>query len=83
VPLSLPAEDGVLGDQRWRRVVEEAMRRLGLGRDEEGRGSCRWIAVHHGLDTRGNDHVHVVVQLVRGTVIADLYRDWPTWDAVC
>jgi hypothetical protein len=27
--------------------------------------------------------VHVVVQLVRGTVIADLYRDWPTWDAVC
>jgi len=84
VPLSLPAEDGLLGDQRWRQVVEEAIDRLGFGPDSEGRGGCRWIAVHHGLSINGNDHVHVVVQLVRGDGrIADLYRDWPKWDAVC
>jgi hypothetical protein len=84
VPLSLPAEDGQLGDKRWRQVVEEAIDRLGFGPDDEGRGGCRWIAVHHGLSINGNDHVHVVVQLVRGDGrIADLYRDWPKWDAVC
>jgi hypothetical protein len=84
VPLSLPAEDGLLGDIRWRQVVEEAIGRLGFGPDSEGRGGCRWIAVHHGLSINGNDHVHVVVQLVRGDGrIADLYRDWPRWDAVC
>lgn len=84
VPLSLPAEDGLLGDKRWRQVVEEAIDRLGFGPDSDGRGGCRWIAVHHGLSINGNDHVHVVVQLVRGDGrIADLYRDWPKWDAVC
>jgi len=84
VPLSLPAEDGLLGDIRWRQVVEEAVDRLGFGPDSEGRGGCRWIAVHHGLSINGNDHVHVVVQLVRGDGrIADLYRDWPKWDTVC
>ena len=84
VPLSLPAEDGLLSDKRWRQVVEEAINRLGFGPDSEGRGGCRWIAVHHGVSINGNDHVHVVVQLVRGDGrIADLYRDWPKWDAVC
>ena len=84
VPLSIPAEDGLLGDARWRQVVEEAMDRLGFGPDAEGRGCCRWVAVHHGLSAHGNDHVHVVVQLVRGDGrIANLYRDWPKWDAVC
>jgi hypothetical protein len=84
VPLSIPAEDGLLGDKRWRQVVEEAIDHLGFGPDTEGRGGCRWIAVHHGLSINGNDHVHVVVQLVRGDGrIANLYRDWPKWDAVC
>ena len=84
VPLSIPADDGLLGDERWRQVVEEAMERLGFGPDEEGRGGCRWVAVRHGLSAQGNDHVHVVVQLVRGDGrIASLYRDWPKWDAVC
>ena len=84
VPLSLPAEDGQLGDDRWRQVVEEAIDRLGFGPDRQGRGGCRWIAVHHGLSVNGNDHIHVVVQLVRGDGrIANLYRDWPKWDAVC
>ncbi len=26
---------------------------------------CRWVAVRHGLSAGGNDHVHVVVNLVR------------------
>ncbi|GAA1982922.1 relaxase/mobilization nuclease domain-containing protein [Amycolatopsis minnesotensis] len=84
VPLSLPAADGELGDARWRQVVEEAIAKLGFGSDAGGRGGCRWIAVHHGRNTSGNDHIHVVVQLVRGDGrIATLWRDWPKWDAVC
>ncbi|MFC6088227.1 relaxase/mobilization nuclease domain-containing protein [Saccharothrix lopnurensis] len=57
VPISAHHDDGQLGDQRWRELAEEFVQRLGLER-------CRWIAVHHGTSKVGNDHVHVVVQLV-------------------
>jgi len=33
--------------------------------ERAGRAPCRWVAVRHGLSTAGNDHVHVVVSLVR------------------
>ncbi|KOX27111.1 hypothetical protein ADK67_14975 [Saccharothrix sp. NRRL B-16348] len=57
VPISAHRDDGLLGDQRWRELAEEFVARLGLER-------CRWIAVHHGTSKAGNDHVHLVVQLV-------------------
>ncbi|MFE2754018.1 relaxase/mobilization nuclease domain-containing protein [Actinosynnema sp. NPDC059335] len=57
VPISAHHDDGLLGDQRWRELAEEFVARLGLER-------CRWIAVHHGTSKAGNDHVHLVVQLV-------------------
>ncbi len=84
VVLSLPEQDGALGDARWRDLVDEAIGRMGFGPDDEGRGGCRWVAVHHGPSIAGNDHVHVVVNLVRGDGrVADTYRDWPRWRAWC
>jgi hypothetical protein len=84
VVLSVPEQDGQLGDAVWRQLVGEAVERMGFGPDDEGRGGCRWVAVHHGPSTAGNDHVHVVVNLVRGDGrIADTYRDWPRWRAWC
>ncbi|MEO6084492.1 MAG: hypothetical protein ABIQ18_15435, partial [Umezawaea sp.] len=57
VPIAVHAEDGLLGDAVWRGLAEEFVARLGLDR-------CRWVAVHHGTSVAGNDHVHLVVQLV-------------------
>ncbi|XVS64671.1 relaxase/mobilization nuclease domain-containing protein [Actinosynnema sp. CA-299493] len=57
VPISAHHDDGQLGDERWRELAGEFVARLGLER-------CRWIAVHHGTSKAGNDHVHLVVQLV-------------------
>ena len=37
-----------------------------LGFEASGhQGGCRWVAVRHGRSGAGNDHVHVVVDLVR------------------
>jgi len=84
VVLSVPAQDGTLGDATWRELVEEAITHMGFDPDNEGHGGCRWVAVHHGPSKEGNDHVHLVVNLVRGDGrIADTYRDWPRWRQWC
>jgi relaxase-like protein len=76
VSISLPPDDGQRGDAWWREVVEAAVAALGLV-------DRRWVAVHHGLSAGGNDHVHLVVQLVgRGGRAPDLWRErlrWRNW----
>lgn len=82
--LSIPRQDGNFGDAQWRELVEEAMGRMGFGPTEDGRGGCRWVAVHHGPSKEGNDHIHVAINLVRGDgTVADTYRDWPRWRLWC
>jgi hypothetical protein len=84
VAISVPEVDGALGDDTWRELIEEAIGRMGFGPDAEGRGGCRWVAVNHGPSKEGNDHVHLVVNLVRGDGrVADTYRDWPRWRQWC
>lgn len=84
VVLAVPRVDGVLGDETWRELAESAIEHMGLGPDRSGSGGCRWVAVHHGLSAEGNDHVHLLVNLVRGDGrIASTYRDWPRWRAWC
>ncbi len=62
--LSLRESEGVLSDEKWAEVSEQFVAKMGfLGGAEEA--ACRWIAVRHGLSKAGNDHVHVVVSLVR------------------
>lgn len=73
-----------LPDEVWRELVESGIATLGLGADDDGRGGCRWVAVHHGLSTKRNDHVHVVVNVVRGDGrVADLHRDFLRWRDWC
>jgi relaxase-like protein len=83
VVCSVGPEDGLLGDDAWRRVAERAAEKLELT-PAEGRAGCRWIAVHHGLSRTGNDHIHFVVEPVRedGTLV-DLYNDWPRLGQMC
>ncbi len=74
--LSLPAVDGQLADERWAGITADFVDRMGFGAGG-GKAPCRWAAVRHGVSTSGNDHVHVVVSLVRddGTK-ADVWRDY-------
>jgi len=79
--LSLRAEEGQLTDERWAEIATDFMERMGFsgGGDETepgGKAPVRWVAVRHGLSKAGNDHVHLVVDLVRedGTR-ADVWRD--------
>ncbi|WP_328643935.1 relaxase/mobilization nuclease domain-containing protein [Streptomyces canus] len=74
--LSLPPEDGQLTDEQWADVAQRFVDGMGFS-DASGRAPCRWIAVHHGLSTGGNDHIHLAVDLVRadGTK-ADVWRDY-------
>ena len=65
--LSLSTKAGTdreLSDAEWAEVAQEAMNRLGFEASGH-RAACRWVAVRHGRSSAGNDHVHVVVNVVR------------------
>jgi len=64
VSISNPVEDRDLSDEQWRVVAETAAARLGFGEPHSDRG-VRWMAVHHGTSVNGDDHIHLVANLVR------------------
>ena len=63
--LSLRAEEGQLTDDKWREVAEGFVAKMGFDDAEGTKAPARWVAVRHGLSSNGNDHVHLVVNLVR------------------
>lgn len=64
VVVSNPAGDRQLTDDEWRRVTNRIADELGLT-ETASRAPARWIAVHHGVSSGGNDHIHFVASLVR------------------
>jgi hypothetical protein len=81
--LSVRAEEGRLGDEKWEQIADQFVSRMGfVGVD--GKAPCRVAVVHHGLSAAGNDHVHVVVSLVRedGTK-AGVWNDYRRAQGVC
>ena len=74
--LSLRAEEGELSDEVWAGISEDFVAGMGFAGEGVGEAPCRWAALRHGLSKGGNDHVHVVVGLVRqdGTK-AKVFRD--------
>lgn len=63
--LSLRAEEGQLNDEKWREVAESFVAKMGFDDHEGTKAPTRWVVVRHGLSSNGNDHVHLVVNLVR------------------
>jgi hypothetical protein len=61
--LSLRPDEAALSDERWAHIAEDFV--AGMGFDDAQAAACRWAAVHHGLSKAGNDHIHIVVGLVR------------------
>ena len=59
--LSIAAEEGARDDVFWESVSREFMTSMGFeGVDGQ---EFRWAAVHHGLSSKGNDHVHIAVSM--------------------
>nr|WP_237418085.1 relaxase/mobilization nuclease domain-containing protein [Actinomadura rayongensis] len=65
--LSLRPEESTLArrlsDAAWAEIARATMKKMGF--DYGDQAPCRWLAVHHGQSVRGNEHVHLVVNLVR------------------
>ncbi len=62
--LSLHPDDPALSDEQWQAVASEYVDGMGFTEGGPGVGSS-WVAFHHGASEHGNDHIHVVVNLVR------------------
>lgn len=86
--LSLHEREGLLSDEKWSQIAQELVDEMGFShREQDGevlRSGCRWVAVRHGRSTGGNDHIHVVVSLVRedGTK-ANVWQDRPRVQKIC
>ena len=64
-------------------MAREAVRRLGFDAGD-GQAPCRWVAVRHGRSEAGNDHVHLVVNLVREDgKVASTRNDFKRLSALC
>ncbi|MGL5859612.1 MAG: relaxase/mobilization nuclease domain-containing protein [Angustibacter sp.] len=63
--LSLRAEEGLRTDQEWAGISQDFVTLMGFDDEQSPREPCRWVAVRHGVSNNGNDHVHLVVNLVR------------------
>jgi len=60
--VSVDTDDGHLSAEQWDDIATTVTDHLGFNTDSEA--SVRWIAVHHGDSAGGNDHVHLVANLI-------------------
>lgn len=75
--LSLSVDEGAQGDERWQAIAQDFMDSMGFT-EASGKAPARWVAVHHGRSSGGNDHIHIAASAVRedGTRWDGLWRDW-------
>jgi len=60
--VSVDTDDGHLSAGQWDDIATTVTDHLGFNPDSET--GVRWIAVHHGDSAGGNDHVHLVANLI-------------------
>ena len=64
-------------------MAREAVHQLGFD-SGDGQAPCRWVAVRHGRSEAGNDHVHLVVNLVHEDgKVASTRNDFKRLSALC
>lgn len=82
--LSLSVEEGNLGDERWQTIADDFMDEMGFT-EASGKAPCRWVAIHHGVSSNGNDHIHIAASLVRedGTRWDGRYLDFKRAQEAC
>ena len=72
-----PEEEGRLPDGKWQQIAEDFIALMEFDDQQGTRDPCRWAVIHHGVSKNRNDHIHIVVDLVRedGTK-ANTFRDF-------
>jgi len=60
--ISVDTDDGHLSAEQWSDIATTVTDHLGFNPDSAT--SVRWIAVHHGDSAGGNDHIHLVANLI-------------------
>lgn len=75
--LSLRQEEGQLTDEQWGAIARDFIAEMGFDDHDGTKAPCRWAAIRHGVSKRGNDHIHLAVNLVRedGTK-APVHKDY-------
>lgn len=75
--LSLRANEGELADAQWGEIARDFITAMECDDNGGTKAPCRWVAMRHGVSKNGNDHIHIVVNLVRedGTK-ASTHRDF-------
>lgn len=62
--ITLDPDDGTLDFDTWAAIATDIMTATGIAPADDA-GGCRWIAVHHGANQAGSDHIHIAAVLVR------------------
>lgn len=63
VTLAASTDNGQLSDARWNDIANDFMTQMRFtGKDLS---PVRWTAINHGHNETGNDHIHIVMSLVR------------------
>lgn len=75
--LAVKADEGRLSDTKWKEIAEKFIAKMGFDDAGGTKASTRWVAVHHGLSSGGNDHIHIALNVVRedGTKVS-LHNDF-------
>lgn len=81
--LAVDAGYGTVPDGQWEKIAASFVEKMGFV-DPDGAKSSRWAAVHHGASKNGNDHIHLVVSMVRedGTK-ANTHNDFHRAQVAC
>jgi len=77
--LSLRADEGPLGDEKWDAIARDFAAEMGFT-EASGKAPIRSVAIHHGVSTNGNDHIHIAATMVRedGTRWDGRFNDYKT-----
>lgn len=72
-----------LNDEQWAQAARYIVKQMGFDDPDSSKAACRWLAVHHGPSVGGNEHIHIVVNLVRedGT-FASIWNDRRTMSRI-
>lgn len=62
--ISLSADDKQLTDEQWATVAQDFMKDMGFT-EVGGRSPAAWIAINHGVNLKGNPHIHIAASMVR------------------
>lgn len=81
--LTLHPDEPARSDEQWAMIARDFMDEMEFS-EASGRSPARWIAVRHGTNKGGGDHIHIVANIVRedGTKV-NMWNDYSRAQQAC